>query len=129
VSFPPLADSLAPQDLFALLPPSHRKKFVGLLQSEESRARLVQDAEANQDEDEDEDGGRIQGETSGWWAPTGVSLRLEEEPQDDETDDGRIAESATKVERPQLLDEADLGKITVPQSVVESLRFNLMTIW
>ena len=89
----------------------------------------MQDVEDDEDEDEDEDGGRIQGEASSWWAPTGVTLRLEEEPQDHETDDDRIAESVTNVERPQLLDEADLGKIAVPQSVVESLRFNLMTIW
>lgn len=85
---------------------------------------MVQDAEKDDDKDQDDDGEDVEGEGEvvGWWAPTGMALRLEE----DDTDD---AGTEVVKGKPELLDEVSLGKITIPPTVVEGLRFNLLTIW
>lgn len=136
-----MSDSLAPQDLFALLPASHRKKFVGALQSEKGRARLVRDAEADEThEDEKDDGEDLDEEEAaasddwqGWWAPTGVVLQLDgdEDDEDEPSEQGQDArqDQAVLPEKPNMLDEAVLGKISIPETVVMGLRFNLMAIW
>ncbi|KAG7528527.1 hypothetical protein FFLO_06083 [Filobasidium floriforme] len=133
-------DSLAPQDLFALLPAAHRKKFVGALQSEKGRARLVRDAEADEmHEDEDDELGDSDEEVAaagddwqGWWAPTGVVLQLDgdEDDEDEPFEQGQDAlkDRAAVSEKPNMLDEAVSGKISIPETVVMGLRFNLMAI-
>jgi hypothetical protein len=134
-------DSLAPQDLFALLPAAHRKKFVGALQSEQGRARLVRDAEADEThEDEDDELGDFDEEVAaagddwqGWWAPTGVVLQLDGD-EDDEVEPSEQGQDARQdhavvSEKPNMLDEAVLGKISIPETIVVGLRFNLLAIW
>jgi hypothetical protein len=134
-------DSLAPQDLFALLPASHRKKFVGALQSEKGRARLLRDAEADETyEDEEHNVGDVDEEEpaakddwQGWWAPTGVVLQLDGD-EDDEVEPSEQGQDARQdqavvSEKPNMLDEAVLGKISIPETIVVGLRFNLLAIW
>jgi hypothetical protein len=135
------SDSLAPQDLFALLPAAHRKRFVGALQSEQGRARLVRDAEAGEthkDEeynlgDVDEEEAAAKDDWQGWWAPTGVILQIDGD-EDDEvepSEQGQDARQGQAVvsEKPNMLDGAVLGKISIPETIVVGLRFNLLAIW
>lgn len=140
-TFTTSSDSLTPQDLFARLPASHRKKFVGALQSESGRARLVRDAEADEThEHEDDELGDFDEEVAaagddwqGWWAPTGVVLQLDGD-EDDEVEPSEQGQDARQdqavvSEKPHMLDEAVLGKISIPETVVMGLRFNLLAIW
>jgi hypothetical protein len=120
---------MAPQDLFALLPARHRKRFISLLEKEGSRDRLIKDA---QDDDDSDDEQETEGSGQVWWMPSGMALKSPKDQEgpdggsNDEEDEGMHDEGPA---RPEALDEELVQGITVPASSVEGLKFNLVAIW
>lgn len=102
---------------------------------------MVRDAEADDGhEDEEHEVGDLDEEEvaarddwQGWWTPTGVILQLDgdEDEEDEPSEQGQDArqDQAVLPEKPNMLDEAVLNKISIPETVVMGLRFNLMAIW
>ena len=122
-------ESMAPQDLFALLPARHRKRFISLLEKEGSRDRLIREAQNEEDTDDEQEN---RGSGKVWWMPSGMALeRPKEEDGSDEgtndEEDERLRDESSV--RPEPMDEVSLKSITVPPSSVEGLKFNLVAIW
>lgn len=120
---------MAPQDLFALLPARHRKRFISLLEKEGSRDRLIKDAQDEEDSDDEQD---YQSTAQVWWMPSGMAL---ESPKDegvsdeDSSDEDGVGMRDESPVRPEALDAELVKGITVPASSVEGLKFNLVAIW